>query len=56
VTSTTVYYDKELITTVKVSLYRPNVIKLFLSVIYEFLDKARAFVKLGWESLAGKTV
>jgi hypothetical protein len=29
----------------------PNVIKLFLSVIYEFLYKARVFVRLGWKIL-----
>ncbi len=28
-----------------------HVIKLFLSVIYEFLYKVRVFVRLGWKSL-----
>ncbi len=30
-----------------------NVIKLFLSVIYEFLYQARVFVRLGWKGLPG---
>ncbi len=30
-----------------------NLIKLFLSVIYEFLNSARVFVRLGWKRLPG---
>jgi hypothetical protein len=34
----------------------PNVIKLFLSVIFEFLYQARVFVRLGWKTCKGLTL
>ncbi len=34
----------------------PNEIKLFLSVIYEFLYQARVFVRLGWKTCEGQTL
>jgi hypothetical protein len=33
-----------------------SVIKLFLSMIYGFLYKARVFVGLGWKSLPGTNI
>ena len=40
------------------SIGRPvtNVIKLFVSVIYEFLYYIRAFVRMSWKSLSGTNI